>query len=409
MKPIARSFLIIFSLSVMFLAAQSALGAEYTFPHVADGSSGSLAYITSFLINNPSSSSNTVTISFYQGGLTNPNNGQPWVLDLRSNDRGDIAGRNSTFTFTLAPLETANLLTGGTGPILTGWARIQSSMPLNVSEVFSALRPDLSPQKISWEAGVLSGPAAARFSFEASFSANDTISGTSVNTGYAIVNLNLNPANLTATLYSRTGVQLGQPKSIPLPPGGQLAEFVDQRFNDVQFPPGFHGTLKISSDINVALCALRWSAGAGSDVFSTIAVNPDFALNYHTYTDKEPSTGPSNAQMILVPAEITGAKNVPDGNADGDWYGVNLQAGQYLYVILVADLMGSMYDGDIYLRDSAGNELKREDSWASWTRDATLDYQAPATGTYYINVMSRTGTNTSGASYRLYVTTKFVS
>ena len=76
----------------VLLTATTARGAEYIFPQVADGSSGSLAYVTTFLINNVRSSSNTVTISFFQGGLSNPDNGQPWILDLRSNDRSASPG-----------------------------------------------------------------------------------------------------------------------------------------------------------------------------------------------------------------------------------------------------------------------------------------------------------------------------
>jgi hypothetical protein len=393
----------------VLLTATTARGAEYIFPQVADGSSGSLAYVTTFLINNVRSSSNTVTISFFQGGLSNPDNGQPWILDLRSNDRSDIAGRNSTLTFTLAGLETVNVLTAGTGPMLTGWAKIQTTTPLDVSEIFSALRPDLSPQKLNWEAGVLSNPAAPRFSFEANFSADDTITGTTVNTGYAIVNPNADPVDLTATLYSRTGAQVGQPKVITLPANGQLAEFVNQRFSDVQLPPSFHGTMRLSAELNVAMCALRWSYGAASDVFSALAVNPDFTLGYNPYNDREPSTVPANALPILLPAEITGSKNVPDTNADGDWYAVDLTAGQTLFVVLVADLMGSPYDGDIIVRDASGNQLKREDDWASGTGDATLDYKVVTTGTYYINLMSRTGTGTSGGAYKLYVNARSVA
>jgi len=135
----------------------------------------------------------------------------------------------------------------------------------------------------------------------------------------------------------------------------------------------------------------------------SIAVNPDFALGYHTYNDREPSTSQATALQILLPAEITGAKNVPDGNADGDWYAVNLQAGQTLFVTPVADIMGSPYDGDIRILDASGIQLKREDNWASGINDATLDYGALSAGTYCINLISRTGSNTAGAAYKLYV------
>jgi len=403
MRSVFHSCRIIVCLSFLVFVAERVLGAEYTFPQVANGSSGSLAYITTFLVNNVTNAQNTVTISFYQGGLANSANGQPWILDLRSNDRQDIGGQNSTFTFSLAGLETVNLATGATGPIAVGWARIQTTAPLNVSEVFSEFHPDQLPQKINWEAGVLSNPAAPMFSFEANLSPGEPVAGTSVNTGYAIVNGNNIAVNLTATIFSRTGAQVGQPKNIQLPANGQLAEFLNERFSDVQLPQPFHGTLRISGDLNVFLCALRWSSGAVNNLFSTIAVNPDYTLGYHTYNDREPSTSQASALQILLPAEITGAKNVPDGNADGDWYAVNLQAGQTLFVTLVADVMGSPYDGDIAILDAAGATLKQENDWATGIADATLDYRALVTATYYIRVMSHTGANTSRTSYKMYV------
>ena len=78
-------------------------------------------------------------------------------------------------------------------------------------------------------------------------------------------------------------------------------------------------------------------------------------------------------------------------------------------MVLVADLMGSPYDGDIIVRDASGNQLKREDDWASGTGDATLDYKVVTTGTYYINLMSRTGTGTSGGAYKLHVNARSVA
>ena len=361
MKSMARTCAILISVCFLFLAADNALGAEYLFPQVADGSSGTLAYITTFLINNVSNTSNTVTISFFQGGSPIRPMASPGFSIC-----GAMTGATSAAGIPPSPsawlgLETVNIFTGGTGPIATGWVKIQTTVPLNVSEIFSALRPDVTPQKINWEAGVLANPAATRFSFEANLTPNETVAGTHVNTGYAIVNGNNDAATITATLYHRTGAQLGQPKTITLPPNGQLAEFIDQRFNDVvqQWPQPFHGMLRLSSDLNISICALRWSLGPDSDVFSTVAVNPDFTLGYHTYNDREPSTSQSNCLQILLPAEITGAKNVPDGNADGDWYAVNLQAGQTLFVTLVADIMGSPYDGDINILDAAGNVLKQ--------------------------------------------------
>lgn len=120
--------------------------------------------------------------------------------------------------------------------------------------------------------------------------------------------------------------------------------------------------------------------------------------------DQEPNNSTSNAQQISLPAEIIGSKNALDNASDGDYFAVNLQAGQILYVMVAADIIGSAYDGDIYLRDSAGNQIgARQDYWATGLKDPGFSYTVPSSGTYYIHIVSRTGTNTSGASYRLFV------
>jgi hypothetical protein len=388
--------LLYFAVSLQIFAS-AAGAAEYIFPQVADGKSSSLAYVTTFLLNNVNDVKNTITLSLYQGG------GTPWLLELRSHDRPEISGRNSTFSFTLEARETVNIFTAASDPIAAGWARVQSSSPLNVSEVFSSARPDLNPQRVNWEAGVLSSPVAAKFSFEANYSSDDTLPGTGVNTGYAIVNPNSDPATVLATLYSRTGTQLEQ-KTIPLPANGQIAEFVNQRFNVSQLPGRFHGLVRLQSDLNIALCALRNALGAGADVYSTVAVNPDFTLGFHPVNEREPSFDRTSALQITLPAEIVGAKNVMEANADGDWFAVSLPANQTLYVVLVADILGSSYDGDVTIRDSAGNQLKRVDNWASGINDAALDYRVTTAGTYYVQVMSRSGPGqAAGASYRMFV------
>ena len=386
-------------------AAQSLPAAEYVFPQVADGQSSGLAYVTSFLLNNVTDVQNTLTLSFYKGAASGAANGAPWEIELLSHDRSTISGRRATHTIVLYPGETLNVFTAATDPITTGWARIQSTAPLDVSEVFSAVQPDRVPERIGWEAGVLSHPTAARFSFEANYSADETVSGTLVNTGYAIANPNPESASITVVLFSRLGTELGR-RTIPIPSNGQTAEFMSERFSGVPLPEQFHGLLRISSDKNVAVCALRMSSGSAGDVFSTVAVNPDLTLGYHPVNDREPSTGPSSAQTIEVPAEITGSKNASDGSSDGDWYAVEMRVGQTLYAVLIADIMGSAYDGDIVITDSARNELKRVDNWASGLNDAVLDFRTFTAGTYYINLRSRTGINTSGAGYRLYVTVR---
>lgn len=378
------------------VCAQNALGSEYIFPEVADGKSSNQVYMTTFLLNNVLDSRNTIVVSFFQSG-------SPWTLGLRSHDRADITGRSSSFTIVLEPRETVNIFTAAEDPITVGWAKIQSTAPLDVSEIFSVFRSDLNPQMITSEAGVLPSPTSAQFSFEANYSPDETVGGTLANTGYAIANPNSSAVTVTARLFSRTGVLLSE-KLIPLNPNAQLAEYVNQRFSDVSLSGHFHGTLRLSSDANVAVCALRDSSSPNGDVFSTVAVNSDLTLGYHIVNDREPNNGTGSAQQISLPAEIIGSKNAADNASDADYFAVSLQAGQTLYVMAVADIIGSAYDGDIYLRDSAGNQIgARYDYWANGLRDPGFSYTVTTAGTYYIHIASRTGTNTSGASYRLFV------
>ena len=129
---------------------------------------------------------------------------------------------------------------------------------------------------------------------------DETVSGTRVDTGYAIANPNPESATITAVLYSRLGTEVSR-RTVLIPSNGQIAEFVSERFMGVQLPEQFHGILRISSDINVTVCALRMSSGSREDVFSTVAVNPDLTLGYHPVNDRKPSTGPGSAEAISVP------------------------------------------------------------------------------------------------------------
>jgi hypothetical protein len=400
MKTINRGFVLLCLFCFMSFAAHSALGAEYIFSQIADGKSGNLAYVSTFMLNNAADTTNNIVISFFTPG------GQPWVVDLHSKEHDELSARSSSFSFHLASRETANFYTGGTDPQATGWAKIQSTAPLDASVTYSGLGTNLNPPAVTFEAGVLASALASQISFEANYSADDVVPGTLVDTGFAIVNPNGDEATVIVNLLDRSGTLRGQP-AIHLPPNNQKAIFVSQLFPGFQFPNPFHGMLRLSSDQNIAVGGMRMSTRLGrDDVFSTMAANPDFTLGYHPYADKEPSTSKETAQPIMLPAEILGSKNTVDANDDGDWYSVNLQAGQTLYALLVADIMGSLYQGDIKLYGAGPIEIRTSNTWAVGLNDTVLTFQAGVTATYYINVMSRTGAGTSGSSYRLFVTAR---
>jgi hypothetical protein len=178
---------------------------------------------------------------------------------------------------------------------------------------------------------------------------------------------------------------------------------MDQRFTDIQLPARLHGLISFSSDVNIAVTALRLSTAPGGDVFSTVAVNPDFTLGYHPVNDQEPNDTISNAQAISIPAEITGFKNATNLAPDPDFYSFNLQANQTIYVVGIADVMGSPVDIDLYLRDALGNQLRFVVNWAAGTTDALFSQQVFTTGKYYLQVVCGSGANSSGGAYRILV------
>jgi len=397
------SRLLVLWLAIQAVAAQELMAAEYFFPQIVDGGSANLAYVTSFLFNNVAEARNEITLSFFNGRGAAQGNGTPWAIELRSPDRSGFAGRYSTVTLVLEPRETVNVYTAGSDPIAAGWASIRTTAPLNLSAVFSAVRPDIVPKKVNWEAGVLACPSAPMYSFQANFTADELVSGTAVNTGYAIANPNGSAATITAALFAQIGSTPLRQKTFPLPANGQLAEFVNETFADYTFPPRFHGTVRISSDVNVAVTVLRMSSSPGGDVFSTIAVNPDLELGYHAVSDLEPNGSLETAQPILLPAAITGSKNSSDPTSDSDYYSIDLRAGQTVYVIGVADAIASPLDIDIYLRDAAGTQRRYIVNWAPGTTDALFSQQVTTAGKYYVQVVGGSGAGSSGASYRIMV------
>lgn len=406
-KPLVlKTSLIIFSLMFVCLSPLWAQGSVYVFPQVADGPTGNVFFYSNFLLNNVMSSDNTVTIQFFHS------NGTPWVIDLRSNDRPEVTSHTSSATFVLHSAETANLYTGGVDPLTAGWAKVTSTLPLEVSEVFDVAR---APLIVTSESGVLPGPLATQFSFEANVSSNEFGAPLSINTGFAIANPSAATATVTGTLLNRTGTQVSKtgnesviaPKTITIPPNGQNVQFLSQLFNDFTFPPIFHGTVRFSSNVNVGIVALRDVNSGSGDIFSTIAVNPDSTLGYNIFYDQEPNNTFGTAQMITLPARVIGTMIQPDGSADVDFFAVNLQAGQTLSVFAVADILGSPLDDVIILFDPTHTQVAINDNFTIGLKDPFVSFTAPTTGTYFIEHGSTNGTSSRSSYYELLVRARF--
>src|SRR5262245_34873014 len=371
-----------------------AQGSEYIFPHMVDGESGTIFYSTSFLLNNASNLVTSVTIRFFRS------NGTPWMVDLRSFDRNELEGKVSSRTFNLQPRETVELFTGGTDPLAAGWARVDSGMAIEASEVFGVFNK--SPVFLRSEAGVLPAPAATLHTLYTTVSTNEPVTGTSVDTGVAIANLSGAQAVVTAVLFDRAGIQLTQ-GTLTIPANNHTAMFVSQIFNHFNFSGRFHGMVRFSSNVNIAVVGLRQAYGA-SDTISTLAINPDSTLGRITVYDREPNdTRPQAQPLGSLPAEIIGTMNTPSDGPDVDIFSVNLQVGDVLYVFAAADLIGSPLDAVITIRDSLGAQVATNDSFSNGLRDPFIRYPVSINGVYYIELSAAGGTSMRNSHYRLHV------
>jgi hypothetical protein len=387
--------------TLIFLCAEPlwGQGSMYCFPQVVDGVSGDSFYLTNFFLNNVRSNNNTVAMQFFHS------DGTPWLIDLHSIDRSEATGHVSSMNLILQAGETVNLFTGGTDPIAVGWVKIQSTLPLEASEVFSLAKKTSPSPALVWEAGVLPASSYTQFSLEANVSSDDVLVGTRVNIGVAIANPNGSTAVITATLFNRTGTQVSQ-KVLTIESNKQQAKFLNEIFDNFTFSGRFHGVVRFSCNVNIALVALRGSSGPGGDLFSTIAVNPDSTLGYNIFYDRGPNGSIDTSQLITLPTRIIGSMIDPTGTAEFDDYSVNLQAGQTLYVVAVADLLGSPLDSIIKILDSSGNPVASSNVLSPGLRDPFVRYVVPVTGTYCISYQSINNTHSSGSYYELLVTAK---
>jgi len=400
-RRLGLNVLVSFAVLACFAPSLWAHGSEYYFPHVADGrvgAAGSNFYSTSWLLNNTSASSNVVVIKFFRS------NGTDWVIDLRSVDRTELGGRVASSTFTMAPRETVELYTGGVDPLAVGWVKVESDLPLLASEVFQVFKG--TPPITDSEAGVLASPTSTQFSLYATISQNEPVTGTHIDTGFAFANPSASLASIEARLYSRSG-SLASTKIITVDANSQKAIFASQVFTDVSFTTGlYHGLIKFSSNVNVAMVALRQTYGA-SDTISTVAATSDADLLTGIAYDREPNDTIATAHIFsTVPGEIIGTMNTASDGSDVDIFGIPLTAGQVLYVTTVADLMNSPLDDHIRIRNSAGTILTDNDDSSTGLRDPFVRFVVPTSGTYYIDHGSVGGTSTRGAHYRLHIRVK---
>ena len=227
--------LVIVTLSVVILQAQ----AEAYLPQVANGTDPAGSMRTTFVLFNPTDTVATATIR-----LTNDTGGDLSVT---------IPGQGTGAQFgplALQPGQTIFLQTDGFGPLTVGAARVQSSIPLGVSAIFTLFG---AAQNFLTEAGVGNSPPLDQFVIP--------VDSTGLfNTGVALFNFNNTDTTVTYKLVELNGNQVataGNPKTELLPVGNHVARFFSGANSLFPSVSNFRGTLVVTSSQPIAAVTLR--------------------------------------------------------------------------------------------------------------------------------------------------------
>jgi hypothetical protein len=208
---------------------------ELYFPRVADGNFGNqwAWHTTLILSNQDSSGAANIVVNFLN------EDGSPMTLAIQNLN-------GSQFSFVIPARGSLELETEGIGEVKTGWAKVQSDKKLSGIAIFSYY--DGAGNYIS-EVGV---PATSRQSTFSLFveSRSDT------NTAIVLTNPNASPASASLTLRDEQGNSLSTVADLPVPPNGEMAEYVTDLFQGI-IPPDFHGTVEAVNKLPLLGLTLR--------------------------------------------------------------------------------------------------------------------------------------------------------
>lgn len=393
---ILMRLVLIGGLAAALSVTAGAQNSVYYFPHVVDGG---YLFGSEFWFNNVQATPTTITLKFYD------ETGAPWTVDLRSFDGS--SGFNSTFTFTLQPYSSRYFFTGCVDPLKVGWAKAVASQPINTSASFSFYDFGPDPAEVIWSAGVLPSPVATQFAFAANVApVEDVIDSTKVDMGFAIVNPSITDiedadATITAALIPTAGGAPVSTKTITVPVGGHYSRFLSELFNDVAWGTRFHGIVRLSSNVNISVLALKHIWNDHSDVYSTVAVQPESTFRYNTFYDLEYNNSLAEAQPIFPPVEIIGTLNSAVDGPDLDFFSLYLSAGETLYVTFLANALGSPLDTGMLLYDPTDFVALMTDT--TGLLDPRFIYTATLSGTHRIECASADATYGRQSFYRMFV------
>ncbi len=215
------------------------------FPHFADGR----GWETQVILVNPTDETIAGTVEFLGPG-SGATAASPAVLTL------DDGRTGSSFDYSILPRGSQRFTTSNpAGEFSSGSVRATpeaGSVAPSGLVVFSFT----TGGKTVSEAGVSALPAGSAFRvYVESSGMPEQID--SIRTGLAITNAagTANTVTLEVTGLDGTLVTGVDPVTLPLPPSGQVARFIDEFFDSL--PPNFSGVLRVTSSADVAIVGLR--------------------------------------------------------------------------------------------------------------------------------------------------------
>ena len=213
------------------------------FPHFADGS----GWATQVILVNPTDDTIAGTVQFLdQGSATTA--AAPAVRTLEDGRTG------SSFEYSIPPNGSYRIVTSNSpGSVAVGSVR---AIPDNGHRAPSGLVifSFTSDGKTVLEAGVPALPAGSAFRVYVESSGTPEQIG-SIRTGLAITNAADTANTVTLEVTGLDGTLAAPPATLPLPPSGQEARFIDEFFDSLQ--PNFSGVLRVTSTAEVAIVGLR--------------------------------------------------------------------------------------------------------------------------------------------------------
>jgi hypothetical protein len=150
---------------------------------------------------------------------------------------------------------------------------------------------------------------------------------------------------------------------------------------------------------------IRLSGGSGDVYRLHLAISETQPVDLReSATEKEPNNSSKDAANLEIPGQVTGVI-CPSG--DTDWFKVNLKKDQEIEARVQAASLGSPLDAWMAIEseeDGKSKELSYQDD-ADNSRDPRIEWKAPADGTFYFAVGSKTHQGNTDCRYHLDVRT----